>query len=301
MWKGSRRDFLQTGTALAAVTGLGLAAVAAEQEPWQVGCFTRPWAKFDYHKAMDAIAEAGFSNIGLMSTTGKSELVLSVNSTVDDAVRVGEEAKSRKLGILSVWGGEFRLNQGNTEQERRTAAAASLRHLIDVVAAAGSKTLLLGGANKPAQSDIYFGAVADCCQYAADKKLGLTIKPHNGTTTSRQLRKVIEKIGHKNLTIWYDAGNVFFYSDGKLDPLDDAPAADGLVTGWCIKDYRHPKQVDVTPGTGQVDFPAVFSRLKKGGFTSGSLVVETLSAVEPSQLVAEAKKARLFVENLLRG
>ena len=149
---------------------------------------------------------------------------------------------------------------------------------------------------------MYYGAIADCCDYAAEKKLGLTIKPHGGlNATGPQLRKAVEKVHHKNFTVWYDAGNILYYSDGKLNPVDDAAAVDGLVTGWCIKDYRHPKQVDVTPGEGQVDFRAVFGRLKKGGFTGGPLIVETLSPGDLPQLLAEAKKARRFVETLIHG
>lgn len=97
------------------------------------------------------------------------------------------------------------------------------------------------------------------------------------------------------------AGNILYYSDGKVNPVEDAASVDGLVTGWCVKDYRQPKQVDVTPGSGQVDFPAVFRRLKKGGFTHGGLVVETLTPGEPRQLLAEARKARQFLETLVGG
>jgi sugar phosphate isomerase/epimerase len=122
--------------------------------------------------------------------------------------------------------------------------------------------------------------------------------------TGPQLRKAIEFVGHKNFTVWYDAGNIFFYSEGKLDPLDDSPALDGLVSGWCVKDFTlQPKRdVWVTPGTGLVDFKGVFARLKKGGFTRGSLVLETITRSDPNdlpQILAEAKKARKFLEELV--
>ena len=110
----------------------------------------------------------------------------------------------------------------------------------------------------------------------------------------------MRKWAAKNFTVWYDAGNVLFYSDGKVDPVDDVAAVDGLVTGWCVKDYRHPKQVDLTPGAGQVNFPAVFARLKQGGFTGGPLLVETLTLGEPPQLLAETRKARQFLETMIR-
>ena len=117
--------------------------------------------------------------------------------------------------------------------------------------------------------------------------------------TGRQLRQAIEKVHHKNFTIWYDAGNILFYSDGKVNPVEDVAAVDGLVTGWCIKDYRHPRQVDINPGSGQVDFPAILARLKQGGFAGGPLLIETLTPGTLPQLLAEAKKAHQFIEALV--
>ena len=33
-------------------------------EPYRIGCYTRPWDKYDYRVALDAIAEAGFKYVG---------------------------------------------------------------------------------------------------------------------------------------------------------------------------------------------------------------------------------------------
>jgi len=71
------------------------------------------------------------------------------------------------------------------------------------------------------------------------------------------------------------------------------------VVGMSVKDYKHPKDVSVTPGTGKVDFPAVMARLKQGGFTHGPLVVETLAPGDLAGTLEEAKKARAFLENLV--
>ena len=267
-------------------------ASAPQGGAWQIGCYTRPWAKYDYRTAMDAIAAAGFKYLGLMTTNTKSHLILSVASALDEAARVGDEAKRRGLGIVSLYGGDFSVAS-------RQAAVADLRHLVDLCAAAEAKSLLLAGIANPQQFDLYFGAIADGCDYAAEKKIGLTMKPHGGLNPSGPLlRKAAEKVGRGNFSIWYDAGNILFYSDGKIIPVEDCAAVDGMVTGWCIKDYRHPKRVDVNPGEGQVDFQAVFARLKKGGFQRGPLVVETLTPGEPKQLLEEAKKARQFVERM---
>jgi len=303
----SRRGFLGRTAAIGAAALSGslpsasnvatqaFAGNTAGGAAWQIGCYTRPWAKYDYRTAMDAIAEAGFHYLGLMTIKSKSNLVISTNGTVEEAARVGEEAEKRGLKIPSVYG-------GGISMRNRQAAAADLRHLIDLCAAVETETLLLGGVGTREQYDVYFPAVADCCDYAAEKHVGLTIKPHGGlNATGGQLREIVKKVNHQNFRVWYDAGNILYYSDAKINPVEDAAAVDGLVTGWCVKDYRFPKQVDVTPGTGQVDFRAVLARLKKGGFTGGPLVIETLSLGDLPHLLAEAKKARRFVESLIAG
>lgn len=300
----SRRGFLGRTAAIGAaavagthagpLAGQAVAETPADGDSWQIGCYTRPWANFDYLAAFDAIAEAGFKHVGMVFANINSAPVFSASSPLEGALRAGEEAKRRGLDILSVYGGGLNV-------ETRELAIADLRHLIDLCVGAKAKNLLLCGIDDPKYHNTCFGAISDCCEYAAEKSVGLTIKPHGSLIgTGPQLRKAVEDVNRKNFTIWYDAGNILFYSNGKLNPVDDAATVDGLVTGWCIKDYRHPKQVEVTPGTGQVDFPAVFARLKKGGFTHGPLVVETLSAGDLPQLLAEAKTARRFVETLVR-
>ena len=105
-------------------------------------------------------------------------------------------------------------------------------------------------------------------------------------------------VGHKNFRVCYDPGNIFYYSDGKLDPVDDVASVDGLVAGVNVKDFRLPKEVLVTPGTGMVDFRRVFAGLQHGGFRRGSLLLECLERGEAAQVTAEAVKARKFLEEL---
>ena len=57
----------------------------------------------------------------------------------------------------------------------------------------------------------------------------MSVKPHGGqNATGPQCRKLIEQVGHKNFRLWYDPGNIFYYSDGNLDPVDDSATVDGL-------------------------------------------------------------------------
>ncbi|HQK76118.1 MAG TPA: TIM barrel protein, partial [Candidatus Hydrogenedentes bacterium] len=158
-----------------------------------------------------------------------------------------------------------------------------------------------GGVMRASDLALYYQAIAATCDYAAEKGIGISVKPHGGlNATGPQCRKTVEEtVGHKNFRIWYDPGNIYYYSDGALSPVDDAATVDGLVVGMCVKDYVHPKEVAVTPGDGMVDFAKVLARLKQGGFTKGALVVECLKPGDEAQLLAEAKRAREFVEQLV--
>ncbi len=264
---------------------------------WQIGIYTRPWGQHEYRVALDAIAEAGYKCVGLMTIKSKSNVVISMNSTLEEAQQAGQEAQKRGLRIISVYGGGFPVDKKSLEP-----GIKGLKRMIDNVAACGCGELLLGGIGGADQEEPYYKTIRECCDYAAQKKVAITLKPHGPlNATGPECRQRCERVGKKNFAVWYDPGNVAYYSDGKIDPVEDAASVDGLVRGMSVKDYGKPKRVDVTPGTGLVNFPAVMTRLKQGGFTSGPLVIECLSPGDLATLLEEAKKARKFVEELVRA
>jgi sugar phosphate isomerase/epimerase len=274
-----------------------LARGAAAGGGWQIGCWTRPWTKADYRVAFDGVAEAGYKYIGFMNLMldGKPAGLTS-ESTPEQAAMLGQEAGKRKLKVISVWGGSFPF------QKSMQAGVDGLKRLLDNCVACGSPHLLLGGVAKEEQAELYYKVVAECCAYAASKKVIMGVKPHGGTNANgAACSKIVAGVGHKNFGIWYDPGNIFYYSDGKLNPVDDAPTVAGHVVGMCVKDFRMPKEVMLTPGTGMVNFREVMAKLKKGGFKRGPLVVECVDISDPSQINAQAKKARLFLEGVVKG
>jgi len=281
-------------SAMAGTVGaLAMEPVSADAPKWRIGCYTRPWDKHEYRVALDAIAEAGYRYVGLMTTKSDTRLVVSVKTTPEDARTIGEECRKRNLKVASVYGGDIPV------AESLEAGIKGLRGLVDCCAIIGAGDLMMGGVGDQRLFDVYYKAIAECCPYASEKKMGISVKPHGGlNSTGPQCRAIIERVAQENFGLWYDPGNIFYYSDGQLDPVDDAAAVDGLVVGMSVKDYLPPKNVSVTPGTGKVDFPKVMARLVKGGFTSGALVVECLAPGELPGLQEEARKARVFLEKL---
>jgi sugar phosphate isomerase/epimerase len=231
-----------------------------------------------------------------MTTKAAGGLVISQATSPEEAAVIGREIKKRGLRLTSVYGG------GIPVEKSLQAGIEGLRKLLDNCAAAGADSLLMGGTGNPKLQDVYYKAIAETCDYALDKGLMIAVKPHGGlNATGPQCRKCIETVGQKNFRLWYDPGNIYFYSNGEIDPVKDAETVDGLVCGMSVKDFLPPKRVDVTPGTGKVDFRALMARLKKGGFTSGPLVVECLASGDLPALLTEARKAREFLEETVRA
>ena len=118
----TRRGFLGRTLATAAGTVMGTAmgtatlctstpktaTAAATERPtggWQIGCWTRPWAKYDYRVAMDAVAEAGFKHISFTGAKSKTGRVIAPATPIEEAARAGKEAQRRGLRITYVYGG----------------------------------------------------------------------------------------------------------------------------------------------------------------------------------------------------
>ena len=124
----------------AALAATRMRADERAADAWQLGCYTRPWAAHDYRVALDGIAAAGFRYAGLMTAKSKNNLILSVDSTPDEAAAVGAEVARRGLKVISLWGGNFPLDKadGLTPGEREVtvrvvapADAAGVRASLD--------------------------------------------------------------------------------------------------------------------------------------------------------------------------
>ncbi|MDD4144793.1 MAG: sugar phosphate isomerase/epimerase [Prolixibacteraceae bacterium] len=285
----SRRSFIGKVMLSAAA---GAIISSCKKTDYQIACYTRPWFDHDYRVALDGIAEAGYKYAGIM--TDKGGRIITLDTTVEQAVAVGNEVSKRGLKVASLSAGSF--NVSNSVNE----GIEELKRWIDNTAGLGAPVVHLGGVTDPALADAYFEAIAECCDYAAGKGVRLSLKTHGGlNSTGAGCRKFIEKVNHKNFGLWYDPGNVYYYSDGLTDPVDDAEYIDNIVFGMSVKDFKMPKDVSVTPGTGMVDFPKLLKRLNEGGFRRGPLVVEGLYQGDVDFINAEARKAREYLEELI--
>ena len=175
----------------------------------------------------------------------------------------------------------------------------SLEKEIDNASFLGLKYVMTFGIDDPAQFDHYFQSMARAAAYGAEKGVQVVMKPHGGSSgASDEIVAAMKKVGHPNFRIWYDAGNIIYYT-GK-DPVEELKPIAQYVTGFCAKDCAEPKsEVMIQFGAGKVDFAGVFKVLKAAGF-DGPLMVECCAIGEtPEATAANARANREFLEKVL--
>src|SRR5437773_486910 len=94
------------------------------------------------------------------------------------------------------------------------------------------------------------------------------------TATRRRSRRwpsprAIGAVDHPSFRLCFDPGNLLYYAGER--PEVALPKLAPLAVAMCIKDETGgnspQRSVDVTPGDGDVDFPAIFQILMEHGFT----------------------------------
>jgi len=174
-----------------------------------------------------------------------------------------------------------------------------LRAQIDHAHALGLEWLMSFGVDRPQDHDAYFKLMADGAAYAKEHGLKLVLKPHGGSSgASEEILRSIKAINHPNFSIWYDAGNIIYYT-GK-DPVAELEPIAKYVTGFCAKDCAAPKAEVMTQlGTGKVDFQKVFAVLKKAGFNGPIMLEGSDPGKSAAEATANARANRLFLEKVI--
>jgi L-ribulose-5-phosphate 3-epimerase len=270
---------------------MSLDSAEAGRVRWEVGCFNRPWTKWSYEETLKQIKAAGYKSTGLLSRT-------------KDDPFIGAEATPEYLETLKKQLANHGLKANMAALRSRhnipmEESVAELRKEIDNAHYLGIKTVMSFGADNPGEFEHYHKAMHETAAYAKTQGVHLVMKPHGGISgSSEEILKVVKAVGHPNFSIWYDAGNIIYYT-GK-DPVAEIAPIAPHITGFCAKDCGTMKgDVMIQFGAGKVDFPAVFQKLKAGGF-KGPVMVECCKVGEtPEETTANARANREFLERVL--
>jgi sugar phosphate isomerase/epimerase len=287
----SRREFLISSAAAALLAPIARAADRSVPAEWPIGCFNRPWTKWSFDEALDAIKAAGYKWTGLLSVT-KTEVFTGSTATPEYLASLKQRIAARGLKA-NMCALRIKNNLPLTD------AIADTRKQIANAQTLGLRYGLTFGEAKPARYEQFHKVMADAAAFGQERGVKIVMKPHGGGSgSSNEILHAIKAVGHPNFKIWYDAGNIIFYT-GK-DPVTELEPIVQHVTGFCAKDCGAQRgDVMIQFGTGKVDFAGVFKKLKSAGFNGPIMVESCKIGVTPRETMENARANRLFLENVL--
>ena len=290
----NRREFLQHTDRVRGGSAFGMSvspALGARAVKWPIGCFNRPWTKWSFDDTLKQIKAAGYQTTGLLTRT-RDEPFIGADATPEYVAalkqRIAASGLTANMGALRT-----RHDIPLEESIKET------RKQIDNAGVLALTYLLTFGVDKPEEYEHYYKVMSDAAAYANERKIKLVMKPHGGSSgASDDIVAVLKAVTHPNFKIWYDAGNIIYYT-GK-DPIEELKPIAKHVTGFCAKDCAAVKgDVMIQFGTGKVDFAGVFGVLKSAGF-DGPIMVECCKVgATAEETMANARANREFLENVL--
>lgn len=289
----NRRSFLQTATLSAtAIASWPLTnSFGAEPPHWPIGCFNRPWTSWSYDDALDGIAAAGYKLTGLLSTH-RGEAFTSSAATPQYLDGLKRRIAQRGLAV-NMTAIHFQPNAPLQEN------IADLRKQIENAARLELSFMLTFGVDQAKHYEDFYRLMADAAAQAHKRGIQIALKPHGGGSgASEEILRCLDKVAHPNFKIWYDAGNIIYYT-GK-DPVAELEPIARQVTGFCAKDCPGPKgEVMSQLGTGKVDFKAVFTKLKGVGFKGPVMVEGVKVGGTADETTANARANLEFLQRVL--
>lgn len=261
----------------------------------QLGCMNRPWGKFTFDDALNGIAAAGFTNFGLLIRYHKDG-VINGNATPVEASAVSARVRAHGLTMRMIHS-DVPLDQGHE------VAIAYLRTMIGHASALDVRILLEMGSSHPERYDDYFSVMRAAAPIAADHGVTIALKPHGGlSTTSDDCLHAIERVDHPAYRLCFDPGNLLYYAGERPEPA--LTKLIKYVVATCLKDETGGngpnREVSVTAGDGDVDFPSIIGTLKAHGF-AGPAIVETLGLGTLDEINANASRAHGYLAGLIAG
>ena len=290
----NRREFLQHTIAGGAAAAVGMSlgpSLDAAAVKWPIGCFNRPWTSWSYDDCLKQIKAAGYQTTGLLTRT-KDEPFIGADATPEYLASLKQRIAASGLAV----------NMAALRTRHNIPLEDSIkeaRKQVDNAQGLALTYLLTFGVDRPDEYEHYYKVMGDLAAYAQDRKIKLVMKPHGGGSgASAEIVAAMNAVRHPNFKIWYDAGNIIYYT-GK-DPVEELKPIAQHVTGFCAKDCGAPKgDVMIQFGTGKVDFAAVFATLKAAGF-DGPIMVECCKiGATAEETTANARANRTFLEHVL--
>lgn len=192
---------------------------------------------------------------------------------------------------------------GLVPRENRAARVERLKNGIEFCKAAGIPAIQTHFGFIPENpKDPFYKEFIETMKPLAEyaKNSGIDIYCETGQETPVTLLRAIKDIATGNVFVNYDTANLILY--GKANPVDGLKVLGQLVRSMHAKDGRYPtdpyKLGKETPiPTGDVDFPAVISSLKKLNY-KGPVIIEYELGDKTSDYLL---KTKAYLEKLINS
>ncbi len=251
------------------------------------------------------LKDSGFDNCQLLCW--KPELF-----TEETAETVKQAAAKNGITISAFWCGWTGPRVWNFYEGQKTLGlvpAEFREQRVKELKAGGDFALMLGvtdvithmGFIPEDPNDPNFTAFCDAVREVALhlKKNGQYLLFESGQETPVTMLRCFETVGTDNLAVNLDTANVILY--GKANPVDALDVFGKYVRNLHAKDGLYPVNghdlgEEVQIGTGKVDFPALFRKLKELSYDS---FVTIENEIEGSSQDEEILKAREYLYGVL--
>jgi len=286
-----RRELLRHSVVAGALLGSLRWPSLGARVDWPIGCFNRPWTTWSFDDALLQIRAAGYRTVGLLTRT-KDEPFIAADASPEYLARLKQRIAGS--GLKANMGALRSLHDIPLDESIK-----SVRRQIDHADALALTYVLTFGVDRPEEYEHYYKVMRDAVAYAQERRIKLVMKPHGGSSgASGEIVAAIKAVQHPNFRIWYDAGNIIYYT-GK-NPVEELKPIARYVTGFCAKDCGAPQgDVMIQFGVGKVDFAAVFAALNTAGF-DGPIMVECCKVgATAEETMANARANRAFLDQVL--
>lgn len=257
----------------------------------QLGSLTRPWHDYPLTDALAGLAAAGFPICGFISSQQGKPLISDAQPDADIAAISALVQQHRLQPQVLISNTDINLPPDQS--------VAKLRTTIARAKSLGLTYLVLTGTHDESKYEAWYAATAQCLDFAQEQGVKVLLKAHGGMCAlAEDLLYALDRLPHPNFGICYDPGNIYYYTGEKAE--EDLPKIAARVEAMCIKDEIGGKHGDVmvTPGTGLVDFPRIFSILHDHGF-SGPCWVECVGGKSLEEINAEAAKTYQYLTDVV--
>ena len=287
-----RRAFLRRAAIAGATSALAAPFLAGATSPvspaWRIGCFNRPWYQWSFAEALQSVRTAGFEWLGLLGGHTGDPLI-GPGATPEYLAQLKTRIAAAHLTPLVA---AFRVDHAKP----RGDAIGVARERIENARRLGLEFLLTADEPKPDYYARHVEVMAAAAEFAQQRNIKLVFKPHGSDAAT--LARLLRDVGHPNFKVWYDAGNILYYTG--RDPLDELEPMLAHISGFCAKDCTAAKgEVMIQFGRGRVNFTALLDRFQRGGFRGPILVECCAPGATAAATATNAAANRVFLEKLL--